>query len=98
MKAVFSGLLKRRNGKKILSAWRHCYAVLLPSHLLLYSSESDSKPKIIMDMTRVQVSRLVKQGMDTRRLKMQPFIVTVNEKTTYEVTTCVLTNQSIDWQ
>ena len=85
--AVRCGFMKRRNGRKLMSAWRRCYAVLLPTQLLMYSNNSDNKPRTVVDLTaaNMRVSRVLKQGMDTKLLKMQPFVLLHDEKPLYEV-------------
>ena len=87
VKAIRYGFMKRRNGRKLLSAWRRCYAVLLPTHLLMYAGETDNRPRIVIDLTepQIRVSRVVKQGVDSKRLKTHPFVLLHEEKPLYEV-------------
>jgi len=88
MQAIRYGFMKRRNGRKLLSAWRRCYAVLLPTQLLMYSNNSDNKPRTVVDLTgNMQVSRLLKHGMDTKLMKMHPFVLLQDEKPIYEMST-----------
>jgi len=72
-----------------MSAWRRCYAVLLPTQLLMYSNNSDNKPRTVVDLTaaNMRVSRVLKQGIDTKLLKMQPFVLLHDEKPLYEMST-----------
>lgn len=79
--------MKRRNGRKLLSAWRRCYSVLLPAHLLMYAGEGDSRPRIVIDLSEpnITVRRVLKQGTDTKRLKTHPFVLLHEDKPLYEV-------------
>ncbi|KAI9557563.1 hypothetical protein GHT06_017391 [Daphnia sinensis] len=87
--ALRHGCMKRRNGRKLLSAWRHCYSVLLPAHLLMYANDGDSRPRIVIDLTEpnIKVKRVVKQGVDTRRLKTHPFVLLHEDRALYEMST-----------
>uniref|UniRef100_A0A0P5VA83 Uncharacterized protein n=1 Tax=Daphnia magna TaxID=35525 RepID=A0A0P5VA83_9CRUS len=87
--ALRHGCMKRRNGRKLLSAWRHCYSVLLPAHLLMYASDEDSRPRIVIDLTEpnIKVKRVVKQGVDTKRLKTHPFVLLHEDRALYEMST-----------
>lgn len=81
--------MKRRNGRKLLSAWRNCYSVLLPAHLLMYASEKDYQPRVVIDLSEpnITVKRMVKQGVDSKRLKTHPFVLLHEDRSLYEVST-----------
>lgn len=53
----------------------------------MYSNNSDNKPRTVVDLTagNMQVSRLLKHGMDTKLMKMHPFVLLQDEKPIYEV-------------
>ena len=84
-----SGIVKRRDCRKLLSAWRSSYAILLPSQLLFYSAEADGKPKAVLDLAPdIRVRRSVsskQQAGDAKRVKMQPFLIDLDGKALYEV-------------
>jgi hypothetical protein len=86
-KSLRYGCMKRRNGRKLLSAWRHCYSVLLPTHLLMYANDGDNRPRIVIALTEpnIRVKRVVKQGVDTKRLKTHPFVLLHEDRALYEV-------------
>lgn len=79
--------MKRRNGRKLLSAWRNCYSVLLPAHLLMYAGEGDNQPRVVIDLSEpnIRVKRMLKQGVDSKRLKTHPFVLLHEDRPLYEV-------------
>ena len=85
--ALRYGCMKRRNGRKMLSTWRNCYSVLLPAHLLMYANDGDNRPRIVIDLCEpnIRVKRVVKQGVDTKRLKTHPFVLLHQDRPLYEV-------------
>lgn len=52
----------------------------------MYSNNSDNKPRTVVDLaSNMQVSRFLKHGMDTKLMKMHPFVLMQDEKPVYEV-------------